>query len=595
MAYKFTSDGFDAVITKVTCGAYINSETFRSDFYCWPNEPVYPIDLSPLVNEFATSEDNSRYIPLLGTNFGQSYGLDLYRVSGMDGINIEVNWANNYNGSVTIERMLYREPLAAASTPHNIYIIWGYDRGGDGTSRVKVIYNDRMWIATSIGTDEADPQERTCLLGTPHSPVPLTAFPVDSTDFSGGNTSNVFDPDYYNNAAQYGFMCDLASVELDTALISLPITALLNVDGSDPEPYTPPEPEPPTPPIPDDPPFDPSQPDPYPVNPTHDNTSDEIPIPNMPVIGVSNAGFINVYQTAIGALQGLGDILFPQFSPPSDIVNAVEQLYNVIANQNLINYVIDCHVIPAQPAIGSNKNIKIGYRDTGISAPAVTYDYTDVHCGALNLAEYFHGYADYAATKSKLYLPFIGFVDMKPEFWQAGTITVDYKFNVIDGSFMCYVKSSSSKSQLANTVIAQYGGNACMHIPITGLNYAQMVSGVVGAGLAIASKGTASAVAGGAWSAANSIARGGDMQQSNAYNSTAALMGVRKPYLMIERAVPAFPSKYGHDKGYPSNITTQLSNVHGYTEIEDIDLTGLPFTADEIEELRSLLKDGVYF
>jgi len=98
-----------------------------------------------------------------------------------------------------------------------------------------------------------------------------------------------------------------------------------------------------------------------------------------------------------------------------------------------------------------------------------------------------------------------------------------------------------------------------------------------------------------AMSAANIVASGPSVQQSNGYNSTAALMGVRTPYLMIERAVPAFPGKYGHDKGYPSNITTNLGNVVGYTEIEDIDLSGIPLTQGELEELRQLLADGVYF
>lgn len=362
-------------------------------------------------------------------------------------------------------------------------------------------------------------------------------------------------------------------------------------DGSyDPDP----PPVPPTPPGPPTP-FDPSEPEPYPDEPTPEDSSDPVPIPGLPPIGVTSAGFINVYNPTVNSLQGLGDILFPQFSTPSDVTDAIYQLYNVIANQNLINYVIDCHVIPVQPLVGNNKNIKVGYRDTGISVPAVSYDYVDATCGSISLGEFFHGYADYAGTVSKLYLPFIGFVDMKPEFWQGGTLSVDYKFNVIDGSFMCYVSSTSSKSQLAGSIIAQYAGNACMHLPLTGVNYAQMVSGIVGSVASIATKGTASAVAGGAWSAANTIARGGDVQQSNGYNSTAALLGVRKPYLMIERAVPAFPAKYGHDKGYPANITTQLANIKGYTEISDIDLTGLPFTQAEIEELRGLLKEGVYF
>lgn len=350
----------------------------------------------------------------------------------------------------------------------------------------------------------------------------------------------------------------------------------------------------PDPPSPDEPPFDPTE-DPEPYNPTIDDTSDLVNIPGNPLIGVTSAGFINVYNPAMGALQGLGDILFPNVASATDIVEAVIKLCETLANQNLINYVIDCHVIPVQPQIGNNANIKVGFRDTGISVPVVTNDYIDATCGSLNIREYFGGFQDFLATRSKLYLPFVGFVDVRPEFWQGGTLSVDYKFNVIDGSFMCYVRSVSSKSQLNGSVIAQYAGNACVHFPLTGVNYSQMVSGIVGAAVTMASGGGSTAVLGGALSAANTIAAGGNVQQSNGYSSTAALMGVRTPYLLIERAVPAYSAKYAHDKGFPTNIATLISNVTGYTEISDIDLTGLPFTADELNELRQLLAEGVYF
>ena len=228
--------------------------------------------------------------------------------------------------------------------------------------------------------------------------------------------------------------------------------------------------------------------------------------------------------------------------------------------------------------------------------PTVTSDYVIVSCGSLNIAEYFHGFQDYLLTKSKLYLPFIGFVDTLPEFWQAGTISVDYKFNVIDGSFMAYVRATSSKSQLSGSVIQQYAGNACMHFPITGVNYASMVSGLIGAVTAPAATGSnVSSALGKAYSAANTVAMGGDVQQSNGYNSTAAILGVRTPFLMIERPVASYPAGYAHSKAYPSNIATLLSNVTGFTIIEDIDLSGIPLTQTELEELRGLLKEGIYF
>ena len=350
------------------------------------------------------------------------------------------------------------------------------------------------------------------------------------------------------------------------------------------------EPEPP------EEPFDPSEPEPY--NPQGDDTSDDINVPTDPPIGLTNVGFINVYKTALNALRGLGEYIFPdpQALTASDVLTALIKICQTLTDVNLINYVIDCHIIPYTPHISGQSTIKVGYRDTGITADVVDQDYVTVACGSLNIGEYFSGFQDYLLTKSKLYLPFIGFVDMKPEFWQAGTLTVDYKFNVIDGSFMCYVRSTSSKSQLHASVIAQYAGNACYHIPITGMSYAQLAAGFVGAGASIASSGGSVAnVLGSATSALNTMASSKDMQQSNGYSASAAMMGIRKPYLMIERPRPAYPANYAHDKGYPSNITTALSNVHGFTVISDIDLSGIPLTDAELNDIRALLSEGVYF
>lgn len=362
------------------------------------------------------------------------------------------------------------------------------------------------------------------------------------------------------------------------------LSSLLGVETHFIEEYTPDEPEEP----------EPSEPGGY-ENPDPDDTSDPVPLPDDPEKGVTSCGFINVYNPGVNALQGLGDILFPNPSAATDVVTAILTLCETFANSNLIDYVIDCHVIPCAPTVGANANIKVGYRNTGISVPRVTKDYVNVSCGSLNIHEYFANFADYLYTKSKLWLPFVGYVDMRPEFWQAGIIYVDYKFNVIDGSFMAYVRSSSSKSQLSQSVIAQFGGNACMHLPLTGVNYSNMVSGLVSAATEASSGGSSAAVLGAAHSAANTIAQGGDVQQSNGYNSTSAFLGVRTPYLLIERPVASYPSKYKHDKGFPSNITVILSQVTGYATISDIDLSGIPLTSTELDELRSILSDGVYF
>ena len=579
------------VVTKFGVGSYGKQTVYTDYRNCgWPMESMVPFNIVPFVNEFIGDNTKSFFTLMKRSGTSRVYGI---RITQQNDV-IKVYFSTTTNGST------YTDHIEAAtftinSIPSSYSIYFGYNNYCDSTGWGMWIFTGQVYLVTLIDmqiSGHNEVVEDTAVL------TQVNQVPVSTKEPTRPYNYNLVYIDPLLFADQP--LSVIGGMVMSSGLFdgggyilnfsgSSDMSNFTDASDNPPSPYIPP-----TPPTPSDDPFEPSAPSDY--DPDIDDTSDLIDIPGNPTIGVTGAGFINVYNPSMGSLQGLGDILFPNVASATDIVDAVIKLCETLANQNLINYVIDCHVIPVTPQIGTNANIKVGFRDTGISVPKVTSDYIDATCGSLNLAEYFTSFADYLYTRSKLYLPFVGFVDMKPEYWQAGTLSVDYKFNVIDGSFMCYVRSISSKSQLNGSVIAQYAGNACMHFPITGVNYSAMVSGLIGAGIAAASgAGTASAVLGQAYSAANTFAQGGDVQQSNGYNSTAALMGVRTPYLLIERPVPSYPSGYGHSKGYPSNIATLLSNVTGFTIIDDIDLSGIPFTEVELNELRTLLKEGVYF
>lgn len=348
---------------------------------------------------------------------------------------------------------------------------------------------------------------------------------------------------------------------------------------------------------------------------TFDDSSDTIGIPSMPSIGVSSIGFVNVYNPSTGALAQLGEDLFPDFTPTTPytptgntvidaITDVAEALANIATNipnmiemynnAQLINYIIDCHVIPCAPTVGSSQSIKIGYRTMNQVAPKVSSDYVDVDCGCINIGEYYRNFIDYAPyTTAKLFLPFVGFVPIEPELFQSGTLKVVYRFNVIDGSFMAFVLSTSSKSKLKDTVIGQWGGNACVHVPITGVNYSNMVSGIAaGASAVVAEIGKGSLI-GAADAALNTAAAAPALQSSNGYNATTSFLSVRTPYLMIERSVSHYSKNYGHEQGYPASITTKLSKITGYTEADSIHLEGIGATDTELKEIAALLAAGV--
>lgn len=339
-----------------------------------------------------------------------------------------------------------------------------------------------------------------------------------------------------------------------------------------------------------------------------DDSSDPFGLPNLPSLGVSEVGFVNVYQATAGQLVGFADELFPDFEMPTPstkegLDGVVENLNNVASvlgffadsylNKGLIDYVIDCHIVPVMPTVEANQGIKVGYRTFNYNPNKVLSDYVEFNCGSLEIAEYYQNFLDYEGTRAKLYLPFVGFVDIKPEWFQSGKLGVIYHFNIIDGSCIAFVVATSSKSKLKNTVVATFGANCCVHMPITGLNYSSMISGVLGGVGKVAS----GIQGGGIGTIARGLEQGAlarpDLEQSNGYNAGMSFMCYRTPYLLIERPVASFSEKYPSEKGLPLNVTCNLNTLSGFTVCENPILDGLKILPEEKEMLLNLLTTGI--
>ena len=334
------------------------------------------------------------------------------------------------------------------------------------------------------------------------------------------------------------------------------------------------------------------------TKPEFDHTSDQIGIPDPPTLGTQDVSFYNVYDISTAVLDDLGQYLFPDFLEniaDMDMVGCLRAMASMFGYRDSVQYIVDMHMIPIEPTHGAAEYIKLGALDTDITATTCSTDYVDFDCGSLSIGDQFQNFLDFTVT-SKLYLPFVGFIDIKPEYWMGGTLSIKYRFNIIDGSFMAYVISTSGKSQLNSTVIGQYGGCACIHYPVIAQSYGSIASGLVGGSMAIAAGGASGAPVGAISSALQTANVQPKMSQSNNYNSTTSYLGERTPYLLIEYPVPSFSALYNKDKGLPLNVATSLASVTGFTVIEDIDLDGITgLTQGEVEELRGLLKEGVYF
>lgn len=367
----------------------------------------------------------------------------------------------------------------------------------------------------------------------------------------------------------------------------------------------------------------------FPDNPhgSFDDSSDTIGIDAKPSIGVTTAGFINVYKITQGQLSTLGEKLFPHFLPaeiladpsqlttPETLVMMIKTLYgamispagtvvqladnlgviDVLMNGKLIDYVLDCHIIPTSISDSTIEGLKVGYRQfNDIQLARATEDYVDVDCGSLSIPEYWGNFLDYGGCTVSLYLPFVGYVPIDNEYWNGGTISVKYRFNIVDGSFQAYVLATSSKSKLNASIIGQYGGVCCVHFPITGLQYSNVIAGLVNGTAGVVSKAGGGDYGGAVTNAMNMAMLRPDAPSSNGYNASSGFLSKRTPYLVIKRNKAQFSEIYPSERGLPLNVTCKLSTLKGFTTIDNPVLK-INCSDTEYNELVSLLKNGVIF
>lgn len=331
--------------------------------------------------------------------------------------------------------------------------------------------------------------------------------------------------------------------------------------------------------------------------PTFDEASDPwIDYPTKP--GIAALGLVNLYKCDVGSLVNLGAEIFPDIHFPtslSDVGAVLAAFSDSIWNSKLIDYIVSAHIIPVDVNGGMLEDIKVGTRTmTGILARPISDDIVEFDCGTLHIDEYYTNFVDYM-TKCKVYIPFYGMVEIKPEYWQSADLQLKYRFNVIDGSFVAMLYSTISRHQKQfKSLIGQYTGCACVHVPMTGAAYASMFSGMISG---VAGMATSLATGNPALAATSAIntaqAANGNMEMSNSYNASAGFYGHPCPYLIIERPISHFSGNYAAERGLPLLVKKTVGSVTGFTVAEDIILNGIPATKDELDRIKTLFKSGV--
>ena len=282
--------------------------------------------------------------------------------------------------------------------------------------------------------------------------------------------------------------------------------------------------------------------------------------------------------------------------------------------------------------------IYFGQYDSHFSAFSLTKSSFQIDWGSVTIPFFWGSFLDYSPyTKIQLYLPWgVGFVSIDPnEVVPWSSKNSFNKDDFVDGTIRVVTNIELDKGACVHNIIGNngriigsFGGVVGKQVPVTGSDNSARILAMISA--AISSSAAIGTSAGGTLAAGKNLAYGKGMSMaeraegremignyksyvgntvqslSNALSSPPSYpragtfsdatntLGYQYPYLIISRPSQSVPQQYGRFMGYPSNIFhAHLGEVRGYTEVSSIHLDKIAATANELDELESILKGGV--
>lgn len=318
---------------------------------------------------------------------------------------------------------------------------------------------------------------------------------------------------------------------------------------------------------------------------TFSGDTDPIDIPDLPSISAVDAGFITIYKPSLDELRNLARYMW-------------SDLFSLDSFKKLFADPMDCilglNIMPFGIAAGGKANVYVGNMDTGINMTLAQQQYVAVDCGSVKASEYSGSFFDYSPhTKYNIYLPYIGIEPLDPDEITGKDIRVVYHIDILTGSLICYVK-------VGNAVMYEYQGSCGQTIPINGSDFTSVFMGAVQiagnvAGMVSTGGASAGAIAGGLLSSTSTAAgMKPNIEKSGSLSGAGGFLGNQKPFIIKETPRQCMPLSQQKYTGFPSYQTQRLGSLKGYTEVESVNLSGIPANDSELSEIESLLKGGVY-
>ena len=271
-----------------------------------------------------------------------------------------------------------------------------------------------------------------------------------------------------------------------------------------------------------------------------------------------------------------------------------EYLRKLISNP--MDAIIHLFAVPYNVNSVGSTNIIIGGYSTGAQGGILANGFSKLDCGTIKIEEYWGNSLDYTNTKMNIFLPFIGEIPLGKNCIGA-EINVSYHIENSSGNFICFVSCYKNGNYW---IESKHSGNCAIEIPLTAqdFHYLENVFSSAGNMMGLVTNSIIGNYGGVASNSMGLISQAinmgkGEIKSTGSYKGNIGALDNLLPYITIYKAVWQEPEDYTKFNGYPSNITAQLSELKGYTEVDKIHLDGISCTEAERKEIEDLLKSGV--
>lgn len=320
-----------------------------------------------------------------------------------------------------------------------------------------------------------------------------------------------------------------------------------------------------------------------------DGTGDKIGKPTKPTLSAVDAGFITIFNPTVGQLQNLASYMWGSLFD----ISSWKKLF-----ADPMQCILGLSIVPVAVPNGGTKPVTVGNISTGINMTVAASQYVDLDCGTLNVNEFWGAYLDYDPfTSVDIYLPYIGMRTLKADDIMGTAVNVYYWIDILSGACTATISCD-------DCALYTFTGQCSASVPISGNDWTNVVNGAISAaaalpafvsGIAGAAEGalTAGAAAGAANLATSVFNSKPHVEKSGTMSSTGGMLGIQTPFLILTRPRQAVPQYQASYTGYPSFITRGLSQLGGYTIVENIHLQNIPATDTELDEIERILKTGV--